>query len=542
MATIKHISSKNANYSAAELYLTFEHDEFSNKPIRDAQGRLIPRANYRLETVLCGEENFAIACMRANLRYGKNNHKGDVKSHHYIISFDPRDAVDNGLTVDRAQELGVAFCKKHFPGHQALVCTHPDGHNHSGNIHVHIVINSLRIEEVPFLPYMDRPCDTQPGMKHRCTSSSLRYLRSEVMEMCHRENLYQIDLLNGSKNRISDKEYHAQRRGQMELDKQNTEAVAARLPVVKTKFDTDKDRLRAEIRAALSVATSFEDFTQKLLRRGITVKESRGRFSYLTADRTKPITSRRLGDDFSKEAVLAQIERNAEKKIREIPVDNIAQPSLNASASVIPSVNQNHSQQSDIQKIVDMDYAASKGAGYVHWAKRHNLKAEAKTLLAYQQAGFQSPEELATAISDAHESMLTARKKVKDLEAVIGKKKELQTHVQVFLKTAPTIAEYEKLPKKSKQDAFRQAHQSDFILREAAIRYFKTNGFEKVPSGKKLQSEIENLISEKISAYTAYHDAQDEEKKLRTIQANLEKMLQKIQPEQAKEISHERND
>ena len=58
-------------------------------------------------------------------------------------------------TVDRAQELGEQFCKEHFPGHQALVCTHPDGHNHSGNIHVHIVINSLRIYEVPLLPYMD---------------------------------------------------------------------------------------------------------------------------------------------------------------------------------------------------------------------------------------------------------------------------------------------------------------------------------------------------------------------------------------------------
>ena len=221
---------------------------------------------------------------------------------------------------------------------------------------------------------------------------------------------------------------------------------------------------------------------------------------------------------------------------------SLAQPSLNASPSVIPSIKQNQSQQSGIQKIVDMDYAASQGAGYVHWAKRHNLKAEAKTLLAYQQAGFQSPEELAIAISDAHESMLTARKQVKDLEAVIGKKKELQTQVQTFLKTKPTIEEYEKLPKKSKQDAFRQAHQSDFILREAAIRYFKTNGFEKVPSVKKLQAEIESLISEKNTAYIAYHDAQDEEKKLQTIQTNLEKMLQKNQPEQTKEISHERND
>lgn len=65
--------------------------------------------------------------MRANLRYQKNQRREDVKSHHYIISFDPRDGPDNGLTVDRAQALGEQFCKEHFPGHQALVCTHPDG-------------------------------------------------------------------------------------------------------------------------------------------------------------------------------------------------------------------------------------------------------------------------------------------------------------------------------------------------------------------------------------------------------------------------------
>ena len=67
---------------------------------------------------------------------------------------------------------------------------------------MHIVINSLRIEEVPFLPYMDRPADTKAGCKHRCTDAALRYFKSEVMEMCHREGLYQIDLLNGSKNRV----------------------------------------------------------------------------------------------------------------------------------------------------------------------------------------------------------------------------------------------------------------------------------------------------------------------------------------------------
>ena len=64
MATFKHISSKNANYGDAEKYLTFAHDEFSMKPTLDENGRLVPREDYRISTMNCGEEDFAIACMR----------------------------------------------------------------------------------------------------------------------------------------------------------------------------------------------------------------------------------------------------------------------------------------------------------------------------------------------------------------------------------------------------------------------------------------------------------------------------------------------
>ena len=87
MSTFKHISSKNANYGDAEKYLTFAHDEFTMKPTLDTDGRLVPREDYRISTLNCGEEDFAVACMRSNLRYGKNQKREDVKSHHYIISF-----------------------------------------------------------------------------------------------------------------------------------------------------------------------------------------------------------------------------------------------------------------------------------------------------------------------------------------------------------------------------------------------------------------------------------------------------------------------
>ena len=438
MATLKHINSKNADYGAAEQYLLFEHDEFTMKPVLDETGRLIPREDYRLSTLNCGSEDFAVACMRANLRYGKNQRREDVKSHHYIISFDPRDGPDNGLTVDRAQALGEQFCKEHFPGHQALVCTHPDGHNHSGNIHVHIVINSLRIEEVPFLPYMDRPADTKAGCKHRCTDAALRYFKSEVMEMCHREGLYQIDLLNGSKNRVTDREYWAQKKGQAALDKQNAPMIAEGITPRQTKFETNKEKLRQTIRAALSAATSFEDFSSLLLREGVTVKESRGRLSYLTPDRTKPITARKLGDDFDRDAVFAVLEQNAARATEQPAA--IPEYHRHGKTGIQPTkAPQTAPKQDGVQRLVDIEkkLAEGKGRGYEHWAKIHNLKQAAKTLNVYQQYGFTSPEQLEAAVDTAYQEMRQTSGELKALETKLQGKKELQRQVLAYAKTKP---------------------------------------------------------------------------------------------------------
>ena len=113
MATLKPINSKNADYGAAEQYLLFEHDEFTMKPVLDETGRLIPREDYRLSTLNCGGEDFAVACMRANLRYEKNQRREDVKSHHYIISFDPAPRRPRAALPDNAGQSSIesAFCR-----------------------------------------------------------------------------------------------------------------------------------------------------------------------------------------------------------------------------------------------------------------------------------------------------------------------------------------------------------------------------------------------------------------------------------------------
>ena len=527
MATFKHISSKNADYGAAEAYLTFEHDEFTMKPTLDENGRLIPREDYRISSLNCGGGDFAVACMRANLRYEKNQKREDVKSHHYIISFDPRDAADNGLTVDRAQALGEEFCAEHFPGHQAIVCTHPDGHNHSGNIHVHIVINSLRIEEVPLLPYMDRPADTRAGCKHRCTDAAMEYFKAEVMEMCHRENLYQIDLLHGSKDRITEREYWAQKKGQAKLDKENATLAAEGQPAKQTKFETDKAKLRQTIRNAMSEATTFDEFSTLLLRQGVIVKESRGRLSYLTPDRTKPITARKLGDDFDKAAVLALLTHNAHraaeqtKAIPKYPVA-VKKPSQGEKPTkTTPADN-------TLQRMVDRaaKRAEGKGIGYDRWAAVHNLKQMAATVAAMEQYGF-TPDELDAACSAAYAAMQESLTELKQVEKTLDGKKELQRQVLAYSKTRPVRDGLKQQKNAKAKAAYRQKHESDFIIADAAARYFRENGISKLPSYKALQAEIESLIKEKNSGYNDYRAKREEYRRLQTVKGNIDQILRR---------------
>ena len=543
MATFKHISSKNADYGAAEQYLTFEHDEFTMKPTLDKNGQIIPRTGYLISSLNCGDEDFAIACMRSNLKYGKNQKREDVKSHHYIISFDPRDAQDNGLTVDRAQQLGEQFCKEHFPGHQALVCTHPDGHNHSGNIHVHIVINSLRIAEVPLLPYMERPADTREGCKHRCTDAAMEYFKAEVMEMCHRENLYQIDLLNGSKNRVTEREYWAKRKGQAALDKENASHAATGEPPKQTKFETDKEKLRRTIRTALSSAVSFEDFSGKLLQQGVTVKESRGRLSYLTPDRTKPITARKLGDDFDRAAVLEALTINAQNAARaaetylskqEYPRSIKDRLQRNKAAINAPK-------NDGVQRMVDIaaKKAEGKGRGYEKWATLHNLKQMAATMSIYEESGFSSPEELETAIAAASAELSSVHAKLKAVESTLHEKKDLQKQLLAYIKTKPARDGLKAQKTEKARKNYREQHESDFMIAEAATRYFKAQGIQKLPASKTLQTEIEQLTKEKNALYNEYREKKANVRELQTVKSNLDKILRR-EPERGKGRENER--
>jgi len=502
MATLKHIASKNSDYTTIEAYLVYQHNEFTGKQLLDEQGKPKLRESYLLNTLECGDFSFATACLLANRKYGKNTQHGDIKSHQYIISFDPRDAADNGLTMEKAQALGLNFCKENFPGHPAIVCTHPDGHNHSGNIHVHIVIGSIRTREVERKPYMQKPRDWREGMKHSSTAQTMRHLRVEVMEMCESAGLYQIDLLNGSKERVSEAEYWARRRGQQKLDLANAALTAAGQPPKQKKFETVKDILRKQISEVLNVATSFEDFSDRLLQQyGITVKESRGRLSYLPAGRTKFIRTHSLGDDFDKENVLAVLKENAKDK----PI----------------IIHSDFEEESDrIKKLVDIQVKLKqgKGIGYERWAKKHNLKAMAQTLILLEEKGLTDEDALNQRIAELETKYHDSLAVVKDFEGRMKANKELRYHIATYASTK-NIAQQFKSAKRPA--AFEEQHRAELTAYRAAVAYFKANNITKLPSPNKLEAEYCALASEKAQFYEQYKDAKTELLKLKDAKQNV---------------------
>ena len=87
--------------------------------------------------------------------------------------------------------------------------------------------------------------------------------------------------------------------------------------------------------------------------------------------------------------------------------------------------------------------------------------------------------------------------------------------------------------------AYREQHESEFIISESAARYFKAQGITKLPASKTLQTEIEQLTKEKNALYNEYREKKANVRELQTVKSNLDKILRR-EPERGKGRENER--
>ena len=288
IAILKHISVHNSNYSAAVLYFMYQHDNHA-RPIYDEAGLMIERENLLIDGINTTPYEYSYDCKDISRKYGKNRTKDEVKSHHWIISFDPKDVTERALTVEKAHQLGMEFAAKHFGGFPCIVATHQDGNNGSGNIHCHIAHCSVRCKDVPQPPYSNLERDSKAGFKLHVTKQCLHYLKEQTMLLCLQNGLTQIELNKPGQKNITDREYWAGKRGQERQEKVAESLSSEALPKP-TIFQTELEKLRTAVESARDLSTSVEQF-QTIMREKYHVAVTPGA-SWARRTRKKP--SKRL--------------------------------------------------------------------------------------------------------------------------------------------------------------------------------------------------------------------------------------------------------
>ena len=304
MAILKHISVKNRFYSSAVEYLTCQFDEYTNKPVLDEKGRIQERENYLIAGVNCDVNSFGAECIEVNRLYGKNNSVKDVKAHHYIISFEPNDPI----TMEQALEFGKQWLDVFAPGHQAVVAVHPDGHNGSQNMHVHMVINSVRKYAGKQSRWHDKPCEWKQGCKHKSTGKMMFHAKKWVMEKCIRLGYGQVDLL--AKKHTDN--YWVEKR----LMNQNAKDGVG--------VTSNRELIRNTIDKLLPFVDSFEQLMECLqFMYGWKIRVTNKTVTFSIPDMKQGIRGNKLGEGYGKAELTERIakvvaERNAEKEARRI--------------------------------------------------------------------------------------------------------------------------------------------------------------------------------------------------------------------------------
>ena len=548
MAVIKHIASKNADYGESERYLIFQHNEYTQKPVLDENGHMILRDEYYLDGLNCDPFTFASECQELNSYYHKNQNFNEIKSHHYIISFDPKDKDECGLTGERAQQLGLTFAKKNFPGHQALICTHTDGHNKSGNIHIHIVINSIQKYDVPEEPFMEYACESKAGYKHHLSTAYLNHLKQEVMDMCQKEGLHQVDLLTPAERQITEKEYWAQRRGQEKLDKLNQKMREDGITPKETKYQTEKQFLRDAIDNAAGVAKSPEEFSKILEEKyHIIFKISRGRYSYLHPDRKKYVTGRNLGTRYEEDFLMKTFMKNTKSLSKK--KENVQEQSVSDTATNLQQALSSDSSQisvpfifikSDLRLVIDLQTCikAQQSEAYAQKVKLTNLKQMAQTVAYIQEHGYDTRADFNAALTNAENQTSLARKKMKDTEQQLKNVNEQIHFTGQYLAYKDLYAQYRKNRNRNK---FYEEHKAELSLYETALRVLKekSNG-QKLPSMKSLYQEKDRLTELREVQRSDFYSHRNQERELKTVDANIDMILGK-KPEQEHHIEKEQN-
>ncbi len=403
---------------------------------------------------------------------------GRVRGTDDVIAYHVRQSFRPGeITPEEANRLGVEFAKRFTKGNHAfVVCTHID----KSHIHNHIIWSAVNAD-----------CDR----KFRNFWGSTRAVRRLSDTICIENGLSIVE-----NPKPHGKSYNKWLGEQAK--------------------PSHREQLRVMIDRALEQKPADFDALLKLLTEMGCEVSRRGKAIRLKAPGWKNVARMddKLGAGYSEaeiRAVLAGEKQHTPRK------KSVVQPEP-------PKVNLLVDIQAKLQ--------AGKGAGYVRWAKVFNLKQMAQTVNFLTEHRLLDYAELAekAAAATAHHNELSVQ--IKAAEKRMAEIAVLRTHIINYAKTRETYVAYRKAGYSRK---FREEHEEEILLHQAAKNAFDEMGVKKLPKVKDLQAEYAKLLEEKKKTYAEYRHSREEMRELLTAKANVDRVLKmEVEQDVEKEKDH----
>ena len=486
MAILKHIAVKNSDYGQMQRYLLFRYDSHTQKPILDENGDMILRERYIMDGLNCDPFTFNTECTELNRQWHKNLEKDDRKAHHYIISFDPRDVPEHGLTPEKVQAIGMEFAKLFFAGHQVLIVTHTDGHNHSGNLHCHIVLNSLRKLDVPWQDFMEELIDAKAGYKHHPTDKLIAHMHDKLNAICEREHLRTNDISLRTDTLVTNREYWKRQREQQQMDERNARIRDDGYEPIHTKYSTIKERLRQSIDQAVEQAQDEQDFIRVMREQyHIGVRVSRGSISYKHPDRDKPVRGRSLGRIYERDQISERI-----AGIQQRQEEEQQRPEFQG----MPRIFFIHS---DLRLVIDLQTCvkAQQSRAYARKVALSNLQEMARTIAYIQEQGIGTVDKLAEAADRAETEYKQASADLRETQNALAAINERIHFTGQYLSHKELYRQFLSAEDKG---AFRAAHKEEIDEYEDAVSHLKAASPDGTfPPMKELKAEKSRLTRQR---------------------------------------------
>ena len=403
---------------------------------------------------------------------------GRVRGEDNVIAYHLRQSfVPGEITPEDANRLGCELAKRFTKGNHAyIVCTHID----KAHIHNHVIWNSTALSQT---------------RKFRNFWGSSRAVRRLNDTICI-ENGYSI---------VENPKRHGKSYNKWLGDK---------------KKPSHRERICAAIDDALAQKPdSFEALLELLRQAGYEVKGKKVP-SLLGGEQKKSIRMDTLGDGYTPADLRAVI---AGEKAHT--------PRKNAAAPVKPE-----KRIGNLLVDIQAKLQAGKGAGYARWAKVFNLKQMAQTMnyLSENNLLEYAVLEKKAAAATAHHNELSTQ--IKAAEKRMAEIAVLRTHIVNYAKTREVYVAYRKAGYSKK---FREEHEEEILLHQAAKNAFDEMGVKKLPKVKELQTEYAKLLEEKKKTYAEYRRSREEMRELLTAKANVDRVLKmEVEQDVEKEKDH----